>query len=184
MRPGGGKQKGASFEREVCVMLSKWISNDVSSAVFWRSAMSGGRATIAYKSSGALHGSQVGDISCISPIGGKFIDNFAVEVKFYANLDYQGLLTGKGKLLAFWVEINKQAARYSKSPFLVARQNRMPANVCLDNEGMSKLGLRDSDTSLISNPHDLYLIDAEHFFKVCKPYVLDRRRSTLQRSGN
>lgn len=171
MRKGGGKQKGASFEREVCVMLSRWLTNGAQEDVFWRSAMSGGRATVAHKKGGKRLASQVGDISCIHPVGNRFIEAFAPECKFYADLDYQGLLTGKGKLLAFWAEINEQAGRYQKLPFLIARQNRMQANVCLDKAGMRKLGLRDVETLLISVPHDMYLIDAGHFVKVCKPFL-------------
>lgn len=174
MRKGGGKQKGASFEREVCVMLSKWLTNGTQEDVFWRSALSGGRATVAFKRGKSL-ASQVGDISAVHPTGNHFIEYFAPECKFYAKLDYEGLLTGKGKLLTFWTEINEQARRYSKHPFMIARQNRMASNICLDKAGMQKLGLRNQETVLISIPHNIYLINAEHFVKVCKPYVLNLR---------
>jgi len=170
MKPGGGKSKGASFEREVCVLLSKWVTSGTREDVFWRSALSGGRATIAHAKGRSLS-TQVGDLSCIHPMGNRFINTFAVEVKFYAKLDYEGLLTGKGKLLAFWSEINEQAWRYGKLPFLVARQNRMHPHVCLDKAGMRKLGLHDIRTTLISTPHDLYILDMPKFIKVCKPFV-------------
>lgn len=175
-----GKQKGASFEREVCVLLSRWLTNGKQEDVFWRSALSGGRATVAY-AKGKRLASQVGDISCIHPIGQHFIEHFAPECKFYADLDYKGLLTGKGKLLEFWAEINDQAARYGKMPFLVAKQNRMATNVFLDKGGMAILGLDDRATLLISIPNDMYVIDAGQFFKVCKPYVDVNRRSSPNR---
>lgn len=174
MRPGGGKAKGSQFERECCVFMSKWISSGKQEDVYWRSALSGGRATVGFKK-GKHHASQVGDISCIHPIGNHFTDNFAIEIKFYADLDYIGLLSGKGKLLTFWAEINEQASRYKKHPFMIVRQNRMKANVILDRAGMSKLGLKYKETLLISIPHDLFIINAEHFVKVCKPYVLNLR---------
>jgi|SRR5712672_596625 len=170
MRKGGGKQKGASFEREVCVMLSKWITSGTREDVFWRSAMSGGRATAAFAKGRSL-GAQVGDLSCIHPKGNRFINTFAIECKFYAKLDYEGLLTGKGKLLAFWAEINEQARRYNKLPFLVCRQNRMHPHVCLDKAGMRKLGLHDIRATLISTRHDLYILDTTKFLKVCRPFV-------------
>lgn len=169
MRAGGGKQKGASFEREVCVMLSKWISNDLQEDIFWRSAMSGGRSTVAFKRGKHL-ASQAGDISCIHPLGTKFIEHFTPECKFYAKLDYEGLLTGKGKLLDFWIEINEQAGRYNKHPFLVCRQNRMTPHVVLDKNGLLELGLTDNQTLLISKLYDLYILDAARFIKICKPY--------------
>jgi len=51
MRKGGGKAKGASFERDICRRLSLWVSAGKQEDVFWRSAMSGGRSTVADSSS-------------------------------------------------------------------------------------------------------------------------------------
>jgi hypothetical protein len=180
MRAGGGKQKGASFEREVCVQLSGWISNGTREDVFWRSAMSGGRATVGHKR-GKNHSTQVGDISCIHPIGNRFIEAFAPECKHYADLNYQGLLTGNGKLLTFWDEISKQAERYGKQPFLIARQNRMPTVICVGKAGIHLLHLSYDDAVLISPMHDMYIIKFDHFLKVCKPYVAFNRRPALHR---
>lgn len=171
MRAGGGKQKGAAFEREICVTLSRWLTGGDQEDVFWRSAMSGGRATVAHKKGGKRLASQAGDISCIHPIGHHFASRFAIECKFYANLDYQGLLTGKGKLLAFWAEINEQAGRYLKHPFMVVRQNRMQANVCLDKAGLQALGMRERHALLISPKNDIYIFEADYFFRACKPFL-------------
>lgn len=170
MRAGGGKQKGAGFEREVCVLLSKWVTNGKQEDVFWRSAMSGGRATIGHRK-GKIHSAQVGDISAIHPAGHHFIETFAPECKFYADLNWAGLLTGKGKLLDFWAEIKKQAKNHRKHPFLVARQNRMRPNVCIDNLGLLELGISKNDALLISPKYNMYIFDLEHFLKACKPYV-------------
>jgi hypothetical protein len=171
MKAGGGKQKGAQFEREVCVALSKWISRSTKEDVFWRSAMSGGRATVSSKRSGKRLSNQVGDISCIDPIGNKFMSSFAVECKSYADLDFKGLITGKGKLLEFWNEIANQAISYEKHPFLVARQNRVKPLVCLNHNGFSCLALLPSQTILISRPWDLYILKFDRFVKACKPFV-------------
>jgi hypothetical protein len=171
MRKGGGKQKGASFEREVCVMLSRWVSEGSQDDAFWRSAMSGGRATVAHKRGGKRLSSQVGDISCIHPVGNRFSSAFGIECKHYANLEYKGILTGKGKLITFWNEISEQALTHDKDPFLVCRQNRMPMHVCLSGEGMRILDLNDADTLVISWPNDLFILDAKHFVKVCKPFI-------------
>ncbi len=180
MRKGGGKQKGAQFERDVCVMLSKWVSNGKHEDVFWRSAMSGGRATVGHKR-GKKHSSQVGDISCVSPIGHAFIGAFAPECKFYADLDYQGLLTGKGKILSFWREISLQADRHGKLPFLVAKQNRFPVFVCLSEKGRVKLMLHQRRFTLHSPQHDMWFIEASKFFRVCTPYVAPNWRSPPNR---
>lgn len=170
MRAGGGKQKGAQFERDVCVELSKWVTFGQREDVFWRSAMSGGRATVAAKA-GKKHSAQVGDISCIHHSGSKFGDAFAVECKFYSDLNYTGLLTGKGKLLDFWKEICLQALTHDKFPFLVARQNRMKSMVCLNSDGLDLLGLSYSDFILISPPLDLNILELSSFVGLCTPFV-------------
>ena len=48
-KPGYGKQKGGEYERTVCKKLSLWVSNGTRDDIFWRSAMSGGRATLQRK---------------------------------------------------------------------------------------------------------------------------------------
>jgi|ERR1700722_1819018 len=164
------KQKGASFEREVCVALSLWLSDGAQEDVFWRSAMSGGRSTVAFKRGKRL-ATQVGDITCIHPLGQKLVDAFALECKAYSSLDYQGLLTGKGNLLAFWAEITEQARRYEKQPMLFARQNRLPTTVCLTLDGLNTLGLGLHKTVLISRPHDIYILLAGKFFSECIKFV-------------
>lgn len=171
MRAGGGKAKGASFEREICVMLSQWVSNGQQDDVFWRSAMSGGRATVAHKAKGKRLSNQVGDISAIHSVGNSFICSFAVECKFYRDLNYVGLLTGKGKIIEFWNEINQQARTHDKLPFLVARQNRMTANVCLNRKGVRTLNMLTNQFDLISYPLDIFIMPASRFVKVCLPFV-------------
>lgn len=171
MRRGGGHAKGAQWEREVAVILSNWLSSNEKSDIFWRSSMSGGRSTVAFKKGGRKLANQVGDLTCIDPLGTFFINAFAIEIKFYANLDWQGLLTGKGKLLTFWAEINEQARRYGKHPLMIVRQNRMQSHVCFDKEGHRKLGLLTRKMLLISPPSNIYIMTLEGFVRECQPYL-------------
>ena len=164
------KQKGASYEREVCVLLSKWLTDGKREDIFWRSAMSGGRATVAAKSGKQLS-NQVGDITCIDPAGAKFIQAFAVECKHYANLEFHGLLTGKGKLLGFWEVIKKEAKNHTKFPILFARQNRLPPMVCFDHCGLAALGIPFRKAILISHQYDLCIMPVVEFVKLCKPFI-------------
>lgn len=46
---GGGKRKGGTYEREICRTLSLWWSDGEHDDLFWRSAASGGRATVRSK---------------------------------------------------------------------------------------------------------------------------------------
>jgi hypothetical protein len=140
MRPGGGKTKGASFEREVCKQLSLWISQGKQEDVFWRSSMSGGRSTVA-AAKGKRLATQAGDISCIHPAGQPFANRFLIECKFYADLGFQGLLTGTGHLVDFWLTTRREANRCGKLPLLIAKQNHILPLACLERSGIELLGL-------------------------------------------
>ena len=161
MRKGGGKAKGASFEREICVDLSRWVSGGKIDDCFWRSAVSGGRSTVAAKTGRRL-AAQVGDISCIHEAGMLFANLFMIECKFYADLQLGGLVTGKGHLIDFWKIAQKEAARCYKHPLLVAKQNRVLAQACLDPEGAEALKL-EKRSLLIAPSHNLCIIPWHEF---------------------
>lgn len=126
MKKGGGKQKGAQFERDVCVALSQWVSGGKSDSCFWRSAMSGGRATVRY-AKGKSHDGQGGDLAATSIEGHALLNNFVVECKHVADLNLRGAaIKGIGPLKEFWLQVSGDAERVSKQPMLIARQNMMP----------------------------------------------------------
>ncbi len=140
MRPGGGKQKGAAFEREVCKALSLWISARKKEDIFWRSAMSGGRATVA-RQRGRNADSALGDISAVDALGAALLSKFLTECKFYGDLSIIGLFTRSGKLYDFWTILKREASLVNREPFLIAKQNRLPAFVLLTNNGQILLHL-------------------------------------------
>jgi len=129
MRPGGGKAKGASFEREVCVALSLWVSDGASEDLFWRSAMSGGRSTRGAKAGKDLR-RQAGDISAVSAEGCSLTDRFYIECKHVKDLGIASFfLKRTGPLAKFWHVAMTEAILHRKQPMLIARQNLMPAFV-------------------------------------------------------
>lgn len=140
MRKGGGKQKGASFEREVCKELSLWVSRGQRKDIFWRSAMSGGRSTVALKGGDKLT-AQAGDVSAIDPMGQEFIETFLVECKAYKDLNLKGLFKRLGHLHDFWIKLCEDCETYDKLPFLVARENNFPTLVLTTRKGLVKLGI-------------------------------------------
>lgn len=123
MRTGGGKQKGASFERAVCKHLSLWISKGKRDDIYWRSAMSGGRATLAK----GTRGTQAGDISSIDSMGELLTNAFLIECKHYASLDLLPFVLNlrRGKLYKFWKHAFNDASAHGKYPMLIAKQNLM-----------------------------------------------------------
>ena len=126
-----GKQKGSAFEREVCKGLSRWVSNGQKEDLFWRSAMSGGRATVGRKQ-GKAHDRHSGDISATAPEGFALTDKWYIECKFYKDLAIQAaFLKGIGKLASFWREACEQATHYKRMPMLIAKENMSPCIVLM-----------------------------------------------------
>lgn len=125
MRAGGGKGKGSSYEREICRRLSLWVTAGAATDVFWRSAMSGGRATVAHKKGQVVR--QAGDITAVSPEGHSLCSRYYIECKHYKDLDIQSFfLTGKGLLAKFWKTTVREAKKHGRYPVLIVRQNRVP----------------------------------------------------------
>jgi len=132
MRPGGGKGKGAAFERHVCHRLSYWLSGGRRTDLLWRSAMSGGRATVQL-AQGKVNLSQSGDLSAISEGAYAFCEKNFIECKHYKDLQLgRSILLGRGGLAAFWRITRREAAKYGKAPVMVAKQNLYPAIVVVD----------------------------------------------------
>lgn len=73
-------QKGSTFEREMCKQLSLWFSGNTRDDLFWRSASSGGRATIRSRQGAATAGSY-GDITATHPRGKLLMDMVTIELK-------------------------------------------------------------------------------------------------------
>jgi len=120
-----GAQKGGQFERDVCKKLSRMVLPGSDETVFWRSASSGGRATIRHRQMKKGDSSMAGDICAIHPAGNWLADRFLIECKFYKSLDIQGgLLAGTGRFAAFWKRTCRDAIRHKKHPMMIARENR------------------------------------------------------------
>ena len=142
MRPGGSKAKGGSFERQVCKDLSLWLTRGRRNDIFWRSAMSGGRATVHQKGrKGRVRMAHVsGDICAVDPIGASFIDMFYIECKHYKDLGLmQLLMKSSGRLANFWLHTKTKAYAVKKLPMLIAKQNGVSTFCLLNNEGVGEL---------------------------------------------
>lgn len=123
MRAGGGKNKGSSYERWVCGKLSLWVTGGKIEDGLWRSAMSGGRATVHLKRGTKIQ--QVGDICAVRPELHDFCAKFYIECKHVKSLDIESfLIRGKGLLAKFWKTACQEAKSHDRIPLIVARQNR------------------------------------------------------------
>lgn len=141
MKAGGGKQKGSEYERVICKALSLWVSGGQREDLFWRAAMSGGRATVGKKVGKDL-AHHAGDISATHPLGHILTDHFYVECKRYADLNFGSFLTKQaGPLAGFWTEAIKQAQVHDRVPMLIVREDRNDTLLIVPCEAMLTRGL-------------------------------------------
>lgn len=141
MRRGGGKQKGSGFERLVCKALSLWITQGRHDDRFWRSALSGGRASVQFKK-GKKNRTQVGDITAIHPDGHILTDKVVIECKHVRDLNLTAaILSQRGLLYLFWLELCKQARQVRRQPMLIARQNKQPTFILISAEGADAIDI-------------------------------------------
>ncbi len=138
MRPGGGHEKGAEFERQTCKTLSLWITAGARDDLFWRTAMSGGRATMKMRE-GKRADAQAGDIGMIDPLGALFLDNFFIEAKHHQDLKFQYLLFGgKSGIVEFWEKTRVDAKKHDRCPLMIVKQNRVKTLWCINSWGIER----------------------------------------------
>lgn len=77
---GKGHGKGSEFERQLCKKLSMWWSNGTRDDLYWRSSMSGGRATIRGRQHKSTAG-HYGDITSTDTVGRELTQLFVLEAK-------------------------------------------------------------------------------------------------------
>ena len=137
MRKGGGNSKGGAFERKIAVQLSEWMSDGEHKDWFWRTAMSGGRATVFAKKGISLK-NQVGDICAIDENSFKFSKTFMIECKNYKDVGLKNLITGtENKLPEWWEKLWGDADAVDKIPLLVFKQSRMSTLVMMKLDGLA-----------------------------------------------
>jgi hypothetical protein len=123
------KNKGSAFERLVCKQLSLWVSGGRKEDLFWRAALSGGRATLAMRQGKAAHRVS-GDIAAVQPEGHVLTDAYHIECKHLHDVGFgQFFVRGTGPLAKIWADCRKHAAHHAKLPMLIVRQNLFPTVV-------------------------------------------------------
>lgn len=183
MRRGGGKPKGNAFEREICKDLSKWLSYGERDDILWRSAMSGGRATVGLKK-GIVRKTQGGDITAIDPIGNKLTDKYMIECKSYKNIHLQSMLFGIPKnnsIYEFWIELYNKSKQLNKDMMLVIKHNNLPKLIGLTKSlrinNLQQIIYEDYGIKpLASFSHilpDCYLYEFEYILNRLDPAVLE-----------
>ena len=138
MKKGGGGQKGGAFERLICKELSKDMTKGQRKDIFWRTSMSGGRATLLRNVHGQRDLSQAGDISATDPIGHWLTDQFLIECKHHRDCELDRYLINRGGKIAKWLKKAVKEADRTKGFLLVFKQNNMPTLVITDAPSVRK----------------------------------------------
>jgi hypothetical protein len=126
MNSGGSKAKGSAFERLLCRKLSLLVSEGKRTDLYWRSAMSGGRARLQLNKD-IVNQTQAGDVSSISELGFWLINAYTIEAKHYKDLQLaSGFLSNTGALHDFWRQLRQDCMITRKLPLLIAKQNNRP----------------------------------------------------------
>lgn len=172
------KTKGAAFERQVCKDLSLWLSLGQREDLLWRSAMSGGRATLA-RSRGHKMKSSDGDLSPIDVKGQALTEEFFVELKHYNILRWDSLvLKRSGTVQNIWNQCVKEADQSDKYPLLVAKQNFMPIKLVTDARGWlrlfypQQLDFLESYYAPTPESRELFIADYDYFLRNSDPDIL------------
>lgn len=144
MRPGGGKDKGSSFERVTGTQLSLWVSEGHRADLFARNVLSGGQFTNSVKK-GSLETGTPGDLMANHPRAFDFLSTFFIECKHYADLNFEQFLFDEAKsfLGKVMAGCRKQADQADPPvfPLIIAKQNRRATVMLMDGEvGKAFLG--------------------------------------------
>lgn len=129
--------KGLSFERDVCRRLSEWFSGGADDDLFWRSAASGGRATVRRKKGKRTVG-HYGDICATSSEGEPFTAFVTTEVKRgYNRITVNDLLDNHrraGDTLASFIRQAMTAAAGAGTPhwLIIHKRDRFDTMVYAD----------------------------------------------------
>lgn len=173
----GKSSKGASWERDVCKDLSKWIQGTTKPYLFWRGRGSGATFT----QDGLVGESFAGDLYPVNMDGRFLTDKVVIECKSgypTASID-KHLKYGKDdKILSFWQQVNEDASKTNKSPMLIYKKKGQSPWLGI-NKYMYQIFINylanirhiviswDSDIEI----DDLYFIDMKEFFDIITPQI-------------
>jgi len=158
-----GKQKGGQYERDKARQLSKWITKDSRDNLLWRTASSGGMATVRYDNGEKVNLNNFGDIGYNDIDGQPFIEQVSIECKKYKDFELLDVLKEnktKSEIETFWKETCKDAIRSERYPMLLMKKNYFPELLMLDVKLFSKVKDKfDLSEYIIWNGGAIVLLD-------------------------
>jgi hypothetical protein len=147
MRPGGGRAKGASFERKVAkIIVAAFKHQGITGKHCYRTPLSGGHRYASKKDPGDL---------VISPVLKKIFP-YSVECKSYARLEWAKLLltpkAAKGHFTKWWKQTVRAAGLMGR-PILVFRQNHSEIFVMMRTQDSNEWHIFPSLRTVVAGDH-------------------------------
>ena len=138
MRPGGGKRKGGTFEREIAKELSEWWSGRPKANLFWRTHSSGQLGT-----RGGHGKNEYGDIMAIDEEGKLLTDVFNIELRHARELNLSDLVYGSDKsgMAKFLREGRRNAEQSKRESLWIFKEHMGPVMAMMDPKSLNRLGL-------------------------------------------
>lgn len=172
-------RKGAGFERTVAKRLSLWLSCGERDDLLWRTAMSGGRATL-QRQKGKRASAQAGDIGSIDEASSWFTQRFFVEAKHLKDMNLTSfILKRQGILYNNLKKARGEAEEEGKSLFFVAKQNNYPDFLMVEEDVI--IWARGHQLWPLAQVGDLQLYSFEEFLSLASAEDL-KRGLLLERS--
>lgn len=150
MGGASSKDKGSSFERDICKELSLWWTNGKRDDVFWRTAGSGGRATNRMKQGQQTAGA-CGDMTFVDAVGDPLLKLCCFEFKRgygkWCLLDIidRRPVKKKGKptiIEQFWLQATQSAdAAGVRFPVVIFRRDKRKSGILGPKEFLAHLSL-------------------------------------------
>lgn len=158
--------KGASWEREFSKLLSLWWSDGTNDDWFWRSAMSGGRATVRARK-GQKTANAAGDICAQTPEAQKLANVITWELKCgYPLVTVSDLLDKKsGKGFLEFVQQAEESASLAGTAYwglVIKRDRREPlvfVNYWYAHHSDSRIQVRLDDRFIMGMTLDAFFRD-------------------------
>jgi hypothetical protein len=140
MKRGGGKNKGNSYEINICRKLSEWLTGSQNPPVFWRSASSGAPGTL-LRRKGMKSNSMDGDIAGLTDEAVRITNKVFFECKSYASWNIETLICPdkKNTISDWWKKLVLEAYEVNKIPVLIFKRNGSTDFVIVEDSFVEKL---------------------------------------------
>lgn len=162
------KQKGNSFENEICKKLSLWASNGQRNDAFSRTTTSGAQATIANRFT-VKNKTLLGDICGVDNLGNQLTNVAVIECKHRKNPRWDSLIypLKNENIASFWLKIKHEGNSVNKCPLLIIRQNYKDVLILIDEGAVHVLKnyINLKILAIYPSPYNFRLYNFENFLK-------------------